>query len=454
MPGPGASPRLRRATRQPGLRQRLLDLVAPLDMARHEDRQKVLVAPGEAGVDVGDDRLLARMGRQRGPARPVPDRLRKLGQRGLVAGRRPGVGLQVAADADRMGAEEVEALGVDVGLRDDMGEVLEQRLGERRRRLPALERIVGQAGVDQHLRDPPAAELQHRHRPDLALGHHRKVRAPVVEEAHHRWLDVERHELVDGAVGEAVADEPCRGHRAGGHHDVDAFLGDGTHQRGDRRAFADARGVHPDERPLRGPSRRSKAVALAPPRRILLAARDAVADIRAEHRIGERADEAVGGECGAGEGVAHPPTPASSSARWFAASIARVTSWRFSSINAASASAGTRIGAPITTAILPKGSGRRRVVPGAGDHMGAAGDGGGGQDRPAGNSGEGDDAEAGVAGRALRDVGNHADAGSARQMAAERDQRPRAALAGPRGCCPSARAADRGDAEALDDDRR
>ena len=88
----------------------------------------------------------------------------------LVAGKRFGIDFQIARDRYRAGAQLSKPLSIEIGLRHDMRDVLEQRLGQCRRAAPAGEGPVGHAGIDQHQWNPALVHLQHGSRPDLGFG--------------------------------------------------------------------------------------------------------------------------------------------------------------------------------------------------------------------------------------------------------------------------------------------
>src|SRR6516165_11247909 len=73
----------------------------------------------------------------------------------------------------------------------------------------------------------------------------------MIEETLDEAGRIESHKLVDCAVRQALLGETGRGDGAGGAEDIELPLAEPLDQRNHRQKFADARAVHPYQRPGR-----------------------------------------------------------------------------------------------------------------------------------------------------------------------------------------------------------
>jgi len=101
---------------------------------------------------------------------------------GAIGRRRLDVELQVARGDDVGAAERREALGVAVGLGEAQIEAFEQRRDGAAQLLPARERALRHAAVDDHHRDPPRRAGQHEVGPQVRLDEQREPGPPVIED--------------------------------------------------------------------------------------------------------------------------------------------------------------------------------------------------------------------------------------------------------------------------------
>ena len=160
---------------------------------------------------------------------------------------------------------------------------------------PALERGGRHAAVDEDKRDALRLGLEHEVRPDLGFDQHRQVGAPMVQEALHIALIVERHILVHRALGQPRARELRRRDGAGGEQEPHLGMigGDAVDHRQRGIGLADARRMEPRKEP--GRTRRARhAVALRPPVELLLAAARAPGEDQRRDRRGKLRERAVG----------------------------------------------------------------------------------------------------------------------------------------------------------------
>ena len=214
-------------------------------------------------MHVGGGFLFAGMGRGGEPERAVGrvgGDARKLA---FIAGQRRRRGFEIADAGRGGGAEAAEALGLDIVLRQAQLETGEQRADQSRQPLPALERALRHAAVQEQQRRAGAIGLGDEIGPELGLDPEREIGAPMLEEAAHIGRTIHRHILMPGAVGgQAMGQQPRRGDRAGGHQHRQrrALDQQPVDQRQHRHRFAIARGMHPNQRSWRA---RPASMALA-----------------------------------------------------------------------------------------------------------------------------------------------------------------------------------------------
>ena len=110
--------------------------------------------------------------------------------------------LRLPVTATWRDAEQPVAFAVVLALGEAEVDSREERAGGAAEAVPATKGPLGEAGIDEDLRDAGAGELHDRRRPQLGLDEERDVRPPVSEEAADPGGDVDRQELVDGPVGQ------------------------------------------------------------------------------------------------------------------------------------------------------------------------------------------------------------------------------------------------------------
>ena len=77
-------------------------------------------------------------------------------------------------------------------------------LDKARQPRPSLGRAGRHAAVDEHERDFPVARLDDQVRPDFGFGEEGEVGTPMLDEAPAEARAVQRHELMDRALGQAA----------------------------------------------------------------------------------------------------------------------------------------------------------------------------------------------------------------------------------------------------------
>ena len=235
------------------------------------------------------------MRRGRGDGRAVADRRLQLAQAVLVGGRLRHVELEVAGGRDARRTEVAVARGIGGGLREAEIEPPQQRRDHAGRVAPAIEGALGYAAVDQDQRNAPLRAHQDEVRPEVGFGEQAEVGLPVVEEARGKARRIERNVLMDDAGRQPLARELGGGHRAGGEQDVEFLGDDALDQRDDRGDLADAGAVDPDQRAVR--ARRARLAApLGQPRRIFLAALEAVRQQESGQRRAHRRCQPIGAQ--------------------------------------------------------------------------------------------------------------------------------------------------------------
>ena len=115
--------------------------------------------------------------------------------------------------------------------------------------------------------------LEHEVGPDLRFDQHGEIGTPMLQEAPHEVLMVERDILMQHAFGQAGAREPRRRDGGGGeqHAQLGPLGGDRLDHRQRGIGLAHARGMEPDQKARRA-RRAGNAVTLGPAVRLLLAA--------------------------------------------------------------------------------------------------------------------------------------------------------------------------------------
>ena len=95
--------------------------------------------------------------------------------------------------------------------------------------------------------------LQDQVGPQLRLDPERQIGAPMIEESRDPARHIDRNELMPRPRRQPLFEEMGRGDRSGGKQDFERGprLQQPVNQRQQRGRLADARGVHPDERPAR-----------------------------------------------------------------------------------------------------------------------------------------------------------------------------------------------------------
>ena len=237
-------------------------------------------------MHLGRGLLLAGMGRGGEPERAVGGIGGDARQLAFIAreGRRGG--LQIADAGRGNGAEAAKALGLGVVLREAQLETGEQRADQAWQPLPAAQRALRHAAVQQQQRRAGAVGLGDEVGPELGFDPEREIGPPMLEEAPHIGRAVDRDILMPGAIRrQAMRQQPCRGDGAGRHQHRQRRPLDQqpVDQRQHRHRFAVARGMHPDQRP--GWSHAAgMALALGETLAILFAMRHAPREIERDHR--------------------------------------------------------------------------------------------------------------------------------------------------------------------------
>ena len=174
----------RRAQARP--RRRRSAISAPRSgMARHDDGEEARKRAGEAPVrrrptiasSPGWVLAATQTGRPRDAGRRAGRAARGIGRR------RRRVELEVAGDRDPRRAEPRRAARRRPGSARGRGRSGRAAPRDVRQALPAPERALRHAPVDEDQRDAARVELEDGVRPDLGFGDEREVRLPVVEEA-------------------------------------------------------------------------------------------------------------------------------------------------------------------------------------------------------------------------------------------------------------------------------
>ncbi len=226
----GSLPSERSATlRLVGL-QLIGDQRPALRVPRHDDGEQIRPRRPHLQMRGGDDVVLARMGARGKPHGAACERGAEFAPARQVGGRRRRVGLEIADVERARHAELGEALGKPVILSEHESEGREDRTAQARPPPPALEGGGRHAPVDQHQRNGARLGLQHEVRPDLRLHQHGEIGAPMLQEALHEVLIVERDILMQHALRQPRAREPRRGDGGGGeqHAQLGALGGDAS----------------------------------------------------------------------------------------------------------------------------------------------------------------------------------------------------------------------------------
>ena len=127
----------------------------------------------------------------------------------------------------------------------------EQRADDAGHLLPALERTVGNARVDEHKWHMPLIESNDRVGPDFGFGNQRQVGLPMIEKATHVTRHVEGHELMGRARRQTPRDQSAEVRVPGGDEDSQATLRQSLDHRKQGQRFADAGAMHPHQVALR-----------------------------------------------------------------------------------------------------------------------------------------------------------------------------------------------------------
>ena len=221
-------------------------------------------------MDTGDDLVLAGMGAGRDPDGPVPDHVAEIGELLGIGGRHGRIVFEIADDVDARRTEPGEALAVLAGLDEADRDPRQQRPSGVGRARPGLERTLRHPAVDEHQRDAPAVQRHDGVGPDLGFGDDGEIGLPMREEALDPARRVERHVLMHGAGGQALAQQVGGAARACGDENRAAAGDHALDQPDEGKRLADTRPVHPDEMAHR-PRPAGKAAALGQTDRILLA---------------------------------------------------------------------------------------------------------------------------------------------------------------------------------------
>ena len=210
-----------------------------------------------------------------------------------VGGRLRHVELEIAGRRDMRRAEIADASGIGGRLRQAEIEAAQQRGDHAGDAPPTFEGPLGEPPVDEDQGHAAPGAGHDQVGPEIGLDEEREIGPPMIEEAPHETRRVERHELVDHALRQALLGEIGRGDGARGAQHLEVLLADALDQRDHRQQFADAGAVHPDQR-----ARRTRdlalAVALAQARRMLLAALEPVRDERRRKRRSRPRQQAIG----------------------------------------------------------------------------------------------------------------------------------------------------------------
>ena len=133
------------------------------------------------------------------------------------------------------------------GLREAGSETREERAADRSEAGPALLRALGEAGVDEELRDAARRKGKDRRRPQLGFDEEGEVGPPMVEEPADPWGDVERRELMHRPGREAAGGDGSGGDGSRGEDDGVAGRDEAVDEGHNRVGLADACGVDPDQ---------------------------------------------------------------------------------------------------------------------------------------------------------------------------------------------------------------
>ncbi len=191
--------------------------------------------------------IFAGMGLGRDQERPRPNLGFQRLKRGSVKGQRRRIGFQ-AAHHPHMGRAKAGKAGGDfLVLRQHHIKGADQAAGGAGKALPAFGRMFGNPRIDQGQPHPARRRFQNQIRPQIGFHKQPGIRFPVIQKSGHGARDIERHELMDGAGGQALAQDFCAGDGAAGHqHGVAAGL-KFFNQRQRGQAFADTGAVNPDQ---------------------------------------------------------------------------------------------------------------------------------------------------------------------------------------------------------------
>ena len=192
------------------------------------------------------------------------------------------------------GAERREPRPIGLALGQAEREAAAKLRSACRQPLPAPERALRDAPVDQRERQVPRARLEDQVRPQLGFDQHAELRAPVREERAPGLRPVDRRELMPRARRQLSGHQRRRSHRAGGHQHLQggALRQQRLDQGQERAGFADACGMQPQQRPLRTRHARG-AEALAPTQGILLAAPRPPPQLRLDQGPAQRGGAAI-----------------------------------------------------------------------------------------------------------------------------------------------------------------
>ena len=215
-------------------------------------------------------RLFAGVGRGGGDGGAIADRSLERLQLVRIGGRLRDVELEVAGRGDARRAEVAVARRVRRRLRQAEVEATQQRADRAGCKFPTIEGALRQFGVHQDQRNPARGRGHDQVRPEIGFREQRHVGLPVIEEARDECGSIERHELMDDALGHPLRRHRRRSDGAGRDQDAEALGDKAFHQRGDGVQFAHARGMQPDQRPFR-PRDRALAFTFVQPLRDFLA---------------------------------------------------------------------------------------------------------------------------------------------------------------------------------------
>ncbi len=263
-------------------------------VARRDHRHEIRQPAGKAPVRLEHQRLLARVGAGSEPHRPLADRGGQARERLRIGRQGRRCVFEVAGRGRLRGAKRREPRPIGLALGQAEREAAAKLRSASRQPLPAPERALRDAPVDQRQWQAPRARLEDQVRPQLGFDQHAELRAPVREERAPGLRPVDRRELMARARRQLSGHQRRRSHRSGGHQHLQggALRQQRLDQGQERAGFADACGMQPQQRPLRTRHARG-AEALAPTQGILLAAPRPPPQLRLDQGPAQRGGAAI-----------------------------------------------------------------------------------------------------------------------------------------------------------------